>query len=569
VTEAQKVQAGLEKWADSIFGILKQGTDYVFFGSHSGPPATITKTVGTLDAQVSGSVRTGIVIQNMKNEYDYAAGGPVYRDADSGALIMFYHAEKWPGGDHNEFRALYGLAKSTDGGDTWYDLGEIVTPEVPYSDEVPPGTVPRARSVALPAAPYIIIGDYFYVYGKDRPSFEQPMAWLTVARALVDDVVAAAVERDTVVPWSKYYNGGWNGPGLGGKSSSLEAGNLPMPQFDIAYNEDLGGYVAAVSAASSPIRDIVYIMESPDGLTWGERRVIDEGPFSKGYPTIIGTGEAPNVLGNQFYVYYPVGSFKESENSLVRRLISCEPGIRAHTVLSVEVNSSGGLAGTLKESSGMPVISGIVNLTVAATEGPGVFMVYTLSGTVPVGATRGFANLNFLRHAGGTGPVDFAVYDVRYQEIGDADQRVMNGDFSQGLDGWAGQGGDAQIMPSDRGVGNMLQITAARDETGLRNSNRFPVTPGATFTATFSAQVSVSSADTGFLGINFQDASGGMVDRVIEVFKPAQANGTVQTGEQGEFSFDSQGFSRLELEASYDGDSSRWSSYLRKTLAIE
>ena len=240
--------------------------------------------------------------------------------------------------------------------------------------------------------------------------------------------------------------------------------------------------------------------------------------------------------------------------------------------MTADLDGPGAVVGTLKESSGAPVAGATVDLSITAIEGPGVFTVYTLSGTVPVGATQAFANLNFLRQSGGAGPVDFAVYDVGYQESsesGDSDQRVVNGDFSQGLNSWGGRGGDVQIRPSDRGDGNMLQITAAPDESGLRTSVSFPVTPGAGFTATFAARVSVASADAGFFGINFQDASGDLVEREIEEFKAAAISGTVTTGEQGEFSFDAQGYSRLELEASYDGDEIHRSSYLSKTLGIE
>lgn len=116
----------------------------------------------------------------------------------------------------------------------------------------------------------------------------------------------------------------------------------------------------------------------------------------------------------------------------------------------------------------------------------------------------------------------------------------------------------------------MLQITMAAHESGFRSSGRFHVTPGVAFTATFAARVSVSSADVGLFGINFQTASGGLVSRAVTVFKPAGVRGTVKTDEQGEFrfSFDDLHSSRLVLEARYDGDSRRWSSYLCRTLAI-
>ena len=82
--------------------------------------------------------------------------------------------------------------------------------------------------------------------------------------------------------------------------------------------------------------------------------------------------------------------------------------------------------------------------------------------------------------------------------------------------------------------------------------------------------MSASSADAGFFGINFQDASGGVVDRKIVVFKPKAVVGTVKTDEQGEFRFslDGLGATRLALEARYDGDNNHWSSYLRKFLTL-
>ena len=240
-------------------------------------------------------------------------------------------------------------------------------------------------------------------------------------------------------------------------------------------------------------------------------------------------------------------------------------------MLSVELDGPPRVVGRLKETSGAPVAGATVNLSVTAMDGPGIFTVYTLSRTVPIDATQAHANLNFLRQTGGKGAVDVAVYDVRYLESGDTTQRVPNSDFSQGLQGWSGLGGDVQIRPSDRGAGNMLHITAASGESGLRASARFHVTPGETFIATFAARVSASSVDAGFFGINFQNASGGVVSREIVVFKPAEASGTVKIDEQGafRFSFDDLGSSRLALEARYDGDNTHWSSYLRKTLSIQ
>src|SRR5207237_6343592 len=86
------------------------------------------RTVGTLEDPTAQDVRD-LKIENLSKPYHYAAGGPVYEDRVSGTLLMFYHAEfyTFPPGWLPFFSEL-GLARSTDGGSTWTDLGPIVTP---------------------------------------------------------------------------------------------------------------------------------------------------------------------------------------------------------------------------------------------------------------------------------------------------------------------------------------------------------------------------------------------------------------------------------------------------------
>jgi len=385
LSEAQLLEHGLLKvegsrfsgWSDGTLGVLKEGSDYVFFGARSGPlleMTTVAKTVGTLDNPVAKSVNLGTVIQNMKNEYTYAAGGPVYRDPETGNLLLFYHAEKRFGNLGHQFWALLGMAKSTDGGNTWYDLGEIYTPEYEYSEG------PEALGFDSGSGPYLIIHDddddkdYFYVYGDDRRS-DGKIVGLTVARAPVEAVVEAA-NAGTVTEWFKYHNGEWNEPGLGGRASCIEddgnktPGELQYRWVDIAYSEYLDMYVAALSAVSPRGRDAVYLMFSPDGLNdWSERILIAEEDGIQHYTTIVGTGDDPKVLGGQFYVYYPVGNMLTLKGFLARRLVSCEPGVRIHTVLSAELGGTNDVVVRLTERSGMPIADATVDLSLKAIDG--------------------------------------------------------------------------------------------------------------------------------------------------------------------------------------------------------
>jgi hypothetical protein len=208
---------------------------------------------------------------------------------------------------------------------------------------------------------------------------------------------------------------------------------------------------------------------------------------------------------------------------------------------------------------------------VTAIDGPGPVKVLTLTGTVPRGAVQGFANLNYLRQTGGNGQVEMAVYDVTYREGSETTQRVPNGNFAQGLEGWAGQGNaNVRLSKSDRGAGSMLQITAAPGQTGFRSSGRFRVTPGARFTATFTASVSASAADAGFLGINFVDGSGQTVSRETLLFRAPEVRADLKADDNGAFKFDFGDLraTRLSLEARYDGDPRLWSAFLRRTVAV-
>src|SRR5579872_587056 len=138
VSKQGRDAAGLNSWPDGTLGVLKSRAGYLFFGANRG---MISRTVGTLDNPLAVSVRPDIPIQKMKHAYQYAAGGPVYRDPATHTLLLFYHAERWLVSDQRRFYSILGMAKSTDDGNTWIDLGEILTPNVAY------GAVPHAVEV--------------------------------------------------------------------------------------------------------------------------------------------------------------------------------------------------------------------------------------------------------------------------------------------------------------------------------------------------------------------------------------------------------------------------------------
>jgi len=316
--------AGLKNWPDTVLGVWRDGDTYHFIGASpqdNGNLQYSALTNGTLDNPIADSTELTIPIRGVKDTFGYIGGGPVYRDPQSGTLILFYDTEKYrPDGSgvHN----TTGMAKSTDNGKTWTDLGVIVDTEFPgWAD----------WNVGTGNGPFTINGEYFYIYINDvlvaNPRFD---IGTTVARAKVSDVLNAAINQNTVVPWFKYYQGGWDQPGIGGKSSPIEIGNPQSNMFYVSYNEYLDRYIK-INDSVQGNSTILYLSESTDGIHWTIRVPIDVSTGYKVYPTIIGLGSDPRITGKDFYVYYVFTpnwfeGDAHGQAILARRKISCGPG---------------------------------------------------------------------------------------------------------------------------------------------------------------------------------------------------------------------------------------------------
>jgi hypothetical protein len=245
---------------------------------------------------------------------DYAAGGSVYRDPASGRWLLFYHAEQWPAGRADRYYSTIGLATSTDQGRSWQNLGEIIRPNRPYDPAA-------SEPVEVGGGPYVTVDGYFYVYFRDDlgPGTSQ----LSVARAPIDAVLAAS-ETGHVVAWSDYDAGRWDQPAIGGLASPLEAGNPATRWFDVAWDATLARFVLVVAADDANGVQL-YLAESPDGLRWSDRRPITSGSAESFYPTLVGLGPDPSVLGPTFDLYSvvtPAGQPRWSDTVLIRRTVS-------------------------------------------------------------------------------------------------------------------------------------------------------------------------------------------------------------------------------------------------------
>lgn len=334
-------------WPDTPLGVIKTDSGYEFFGSDGGAhdrqlwdghwvgnnkSGSFVRTVGTLDNPLGSAAPQDVSVSRNPDafvnpnypSYGYMGGGPVFQVPagmpGAGNLLATYHAEL----PNDALYAALGLATSTDNGLHWTDLGEIVRLNQSYA--------PGLDGFEIGDGPLVLSPDeqYFYLYFPDWIAngtlhIGSSTNNVAVVRASVSAVLKAAFgsSPSRTVTFEKFYRGTWDlQPAVGGASTDL----LPKAPFtgylDIHYNGDLQRYVLIISDDT----DFAYA-ESIDGLKWTAPIVIGTfGPIAA-YPTAVGLGDDPHVLGQNFYVYFthlPTDGSGWTNGELRRLSVSCQ-----------------------------------------------------------------------------------------------------------------------------------------------------------------------------------------------------------------------------------------------------
>ncbi len=318
-------------WPDTPLGAVRSrdGASWLYFASDGGCHANcdavtdrygaITRTKGTpgnpLGVGVPGAgapVETVLTSPALASPIDYVGAGPVFRvppgHEGAGNLLIVYHAERATYAPHHQypdplkyqvsFYSYLGLAKSTDEGLTWTDLGEIIGANRPYA--------PHDAGFEIGDSNLILdgAGAYFYLYFPDRMVDGEPNTFLSVARAPVNAVLDHAFGAGPPAPFTKYNHGAWDQPGVGGRSSTLLP--TPYPTYGgaprVAFNAYLGRYVVILDDT----QNITYA-ESLDGIHWSDPVLIlavDPALASANYGSAIAIGDDPSQLDRQYYLYY-------------------------------------------------------------------------------------------------------------------------------------------------------------------------------------------------------------------------------------------------------------------------
>ena len=259
-----RVALGLTHWVDGTMGFDRRGGRETVIAPN-GP--RLARHRLDLGGFADGLQARDIEIEGGGWRPDHASGGPLFRDEATGRLLLVYHGEYFAAGDPTDFYAYIGLAASDDDGTSFTDLGAIITSELAEDDPA------RPHPLEVGAGAYAICDGWFLVFTQERgaqPRYHRRN--LLVARARVDDVLAAT-RRGRAPAFTKYHDGAFSQPGLGGLASEvLPSGSDPVLWCDAAWIEPIQ-QVLLVYSTVVPMPDGTHEWNhaaavSPDGVHW-------------------------------------------------------------------------------------------------------------------------------------------------------------------------------------------------------------------------------------------------------------------------------------------------------------
>ena len=310
------------------------------------------------------------------------------------------------------------------------------------------------------------------------------------------------------------------------------------------------GIEAVADARDVPFGVLYNGGQEPDSESWMQFTMENVALFEDRY------GGSPQHVSFQSWVDQPDRALPPDDLGALTSGIVRYFGERTRLeVVEAAVGSdAGGWAARLTTTEGTPVVDAPLTATTRSTSG--ALGARTMAGIVPDGASEAVIVIRGNTEGAEPGAVDARLSAISYREA-DGPELVVNGEFTNGTNGWGvyGPGSSAARLGSGGGD-SWLAIGATADQEVFVDSQIFTVTPGAEyqFTVTFGIdEASVESLDVGVEFLGLARIQMDMTPPTTELATgPTDADGTLNlasdTLEPGTY----------RLEVDYDGDLDHW-----------
>ena len=259
-------QLGLEYFPDETIVVLQRSPARLLFA------AGVSSYLVEGPEMASLNSARKVLTPGPKGAFDNGYAGIAAADWDiAGEVRAFYHAE-----DHEDmprfesgipgFYASIALAVSHDRGLTFRKIGPVITGQLPKDL--------GARSDQGVGDLWVTRKEdnrYLYCYYSDHSRIDRRGVQICLARSAVQD-------RGMPGTWTKYFEGSFGQPGLGGKdtpvmSMNAEQGDAMFPH--VTYSRVLGQYLMLFNVVAyrelnqpMPNKTGMYIAFSSDGIRW-------------------------------------------------------------------------------------------------------------------------------------------------------------------------------------------------------------------------------------------------------------------------------------------------------------
>jgi hypothetical protein len=363
----------------------------------------------------------------------------------------------------------------------------------------------------------------------------------------------------------------------------------PLPVIPVAMD---GSDARSPEGDHEPGRPLYWFTRSPQEVATFVGDIIalaESNPQARAEPSPtppLVMISAWNELGNGSYMVPTIGDGTGYGDALAAMLATPAPRVR--TLLTV--NDSGpsdpnrAASGHLTDANGAPIAGASITMTDSPVAG--VYAPYQLSGQPPAGATQAVVGFRVNTDDptvtwpsywfAGPAASTFFLYRASYIQPAEGIERVPNGDFSSGAQSWTLHG-QTQLVASNRGAGQMVQVMATASQFATLDSQPFAITPGAPFQLSFFANIPPSLLQGGYFMLAFTDGtagnfldipgtSAGAVHGESLPFRPgktALGNTTTDSAGNYQLSLLPLGSSQVRLEATYAGDAQHWPAYAR------